>query len=65
VGAEHCVLGCAAMVRLSSDSQVVYEHKPLPLQLSLLAVRKSCRKMGIGRHLMQVHAYMTIQCVIT
>ena len=52
VGAEHCVLGCAAFSRLSNS--LATEVKPV--QLSLLAVRKSCRKMGIGRRLMQVLA---------
>lgn len=51
VGAEHCVLGGAAVTRLSSG---VGHGELKPIQLSLLAVRKSCRKMGIGRHLMQV-----------
>ena len=56
MGAEHCVLGCAAFTCLSGgDGKGVCEFKPI--QLSLLAVRRSCRKMGIGRHLMQVQLH--------
>ena len=50
------MLGCAAFTRLSSSGTSDIK----PIQLSLLAVRKTCRKMGIGRHLMQVQ-----QCVCT
>ena len=52
VGAEHCVLGCAAFSRLAGTSKSSDTCKPI--QLSLLAVRKSSRKMGLGRYLMQV-----------
>lgn len=48
VGAEHCVLGCAAFLRLSSKTETSVA------QLTLLAVRKKNRRMGIGRYLMQV-----------
>ncbi len=48
VGAEHCLVGCAAFSRLSG------QRETNAIQISLLAVRKRCRKMGIGRHLMQV-----------
>lgn len=50
VGSEHCVLACAAFSYLSNSTVGTVKA----IQLSLLAVRKSCRKMGIGRHLMQV-----------
>ncbi|XP_064386259.1 uncharacterized protein LOC135334834 isoform X2 [Halichondria panicea] len=46
IGPEHCVLGCASILSLTKSSKAV--------QVTLLAVRKSCRKLGIGRHLMQM-----------
>ena len=49
VGAEHCLLGCAAFLRLSSNTDVN------AVQITLMAVRRKCRKLGIGRYLMQVH----------
>lgn len=58
MGAEHCVLGCAAFTHLSSGASGEGVFKPV--QLSLLAVRKSCRKMGIGRQLMQVQVPFSV-----
>ena len=49
VGAEHCVLGCATLLRLSSSKQT-----SSAVQITLMAVRRKMRRLGIGRYLMQV-----------
>ena len=52
VGAEHCVLGCASFLRLSTGK--LGTSGDSAVQITLLAVRKKNRKLGIGRYLMQV-----------
>lgn len=52
VGAEHCVLGCAAFLRLSAGK--LDASASTAVQITLLAVRKKNRRLGIGRYLMQV-----------
>lgn len=76
VGPEHCLLGCAAVLRLPRCATLTHTHTPPPpnthtspyphhshtcskvdcnaVQVTLLAVRKSSRRLGLGRYLMQV-----------
>ena len=52
VGAEHCVLGCASFLQLLTGK--LDSSASAAVQITLLAVRKKNRKLGIGRYLMQV-----------
>ena len=45
------MLGCATFLRLSSGKL----HNTDAVQITLLAVRKKNRRLGIGRYLMQVY----------
>ena len=67
VGPEHCVVGCATTLRLTRFSKCVHcvTHNVMTwcvlcskpggsaVQITLLAVRKSWRRRGVGRYLMQ------------
>ena len=61
VGSEDCVLGCAAFCHLPAQRGLA---SAAAVQLSLLAVRRKCRRSGMGRHLMQVGIHTSLWITI-